>query len=193
MVVGDRLDFERLSERIHPAESRIRELSARLPGVPGLLGCARTPFGPVMERPFGERRELLCAALDGDRGSIHVTPLTTDIVGQARDWFTRFEGAGLDGVVAKPMDGAYQPGKRTMTKIKHAREADVVVAGYRLHKNSTPERPLLGSLQLGLFDTDGALQFVGGRRRFRRVGPCRPRSRVRRDAAARGSAPPVVG
>lgn len=162
VVVGDRLEFERLSERIHPAETRIRTLSASTPASLICWDVLELPEGPVLERPFSERRELLAGALKeaGAGRSVHLTPLTLDL-DRAQDWFSRFEGAGLDGVVAKPVGAPYEPGKRTMTKIKHAREADVVVAGYRLHKNSTPERPLLGSLQLGLFDDAGVLQFVG--------------------------------
>lgn len=160
VVVGDRLEFERLSERIHPAESRIRMLSASTPASLICWDVLELGSGPVLDRPFAERRELLADALTGAGSSVHLTPLTVDLA-RAQDWFSRFEGAGLDGVVAKPLDGTYQPGKRTMTKIKHAREADVVVAGFRLHKNSTEARPLLGSLQLGLFDDAGVLQFIG--------------------------------
>jgi ATP-dependent DNA ligase len=91
---------------------------------------------------------------------VHVTPLTTDTA-TAREWFVQVEGAGLDGLVAKPMDLPYRPDQRVMIKVKHARTADVVVGGYRLHKASTPATPLLGSLLLGLYDEDGTLQHVG--------------------------------
>lgn len=162
LVAGDRLDFERLSERIHPAESRIRHLSTSTPASLVCWDVLELAGGPLLDRPFSQRRELLAEALAGAGAgrSVHLTPLTLDLA-KAQDWFSRFEGAGLDGVVAKPLDGTYQPGKRTMTKIKHAREADVVVGGWRPHRNSTPERPLLGSLQLGLFDEAGDLHFVG--------------------------------
>ena len=160
VAAGDRLDFERLSERIHPAESRIRMLSASTPASLICWDVLELGSGPVLERPFTERRRLLAEALAGAGDRVHLTPITLDL-DQAEDWFSRFEGAGLDGIVAKPLTEPYQPGKRTMTKIKHAREADVVVAGFRLHKNSTEDRPLLGSLQLGLFDDAGVLQFVG--------------------------------
>ncbi|MGI8900166.1 MAG: ATP-dependent DNA ligase, partial [Nocardioides sp.] len=96
----------------------------------------------------------------GAQAPVQLTPATTD-ENQAADWFGRFEGADLDGVVAKPLVAPYQPSKRTMLKIKHERTADVVLAGYRLHKTSKPEEPLLGSLLLGLYDGDGRLQHVG--------------------------------
>ena len=101
--------------------------------------------------------------------SIHVTPATTD-VGQAQRWFTEFEGAGLDGVVAKPLDGTYQQDKRVMFKIKHERTADCVLAGFRWHKTSTEAKPLIGSLLLGLYDDDGKLQHVGVIGAFTRRG-----------------------
>jgi ATP-dependent DNA ligase len=109
--------------------------------------------------PQRERRAALAAL--GLRGpGVVVTPSTRDAA-VAREWFDTFEGAGLDGVVAKPLDAPYAPGQRTMLKVKHERTADCVLAGYRLHKSSTPDRPLLGSLLLGLYAGDGALQFVG--------------------------------
>jgi ATP-dependent DNA ligase len=94
------------------------------------------------------------------RPPVHLTPVTDD-PDTARDWFDRFEGAGLDGVVAKPLAAPYEQNARTMLKVKHERTADVVLAGYRLHKTSTPQRPLLGSLLLGLYDGSGRLQHVG--------------------------------
>src|SRR5690606_1371909 len=96
----------------------------------------------------------------GFGGRCHLTRTTTDAA-EAQEWFSVFEGAGLDGVMAKPLDAPYQPNKRTLTKVKHVRTADVVVAGYREHKTSTPEKPLLGSLLLGLHDEDGRLHHVG--------------------------------
>jgi ATP-dependent DNA ligase len=112
-----------------------------------------------LERPFAERRAALEEALGGLTGPCYLTRTTTDPA-EAEEWFTEFEGAGLDGVVAKPLGSAYLPNVRSMLKLKHERTADVVVAGYREHKTSTPERPLLGSLLLGLYD-DGKLQHVG--------------------------------
>ena len=160
VVAGDRLDFVRLSERIHPAQKRIDLLSATTPASLVCWDLLALDDTPLLERPFAERRQLLERALVNAEPPIHITPLTLDLE-QAKVWFTRFEGAGLDGVVAKPLEGTYQPGTRAMVKIKHAREADVVVAGWREHKNSTPQRPLLGSLQLGLYDEAGVLHFVG--------------------------------
>jgi ATP-dependent DNA ligase len=113
----------------------------------------------LLDRPFSDRRALLESELGGLSGPTYLTRTTTD-PDEAQGWFEEFEGAGLDGVVAKPLGASYQQNARTMLKIKHARTADVVLAGYRLHKNSTPERPLLGSMLLGLYD-DGRLQHVG--------------------------------
>src|SRR5690606_6348421 len=110
-----------------------------------------------VDRPFAERRDALAGALahlDGVPGVFHLTRTTTDPA-VAREWLEVFEGAGLDGVVAKPLDAPYVENGRTMVKIKHERTADVVVAGMREHKTSTPERPLLGSLLLGLYDGAG--------------------------------------
>jgi ATP-dependent DNA ligase len=114
----------------------------------------------LMGEPFEARRARLQQELAGVAPPIHVTRTTTDTA-VAEDWFNRFEGAGLDGVVAKPLGAPYQPNARTMLKIKHERTADVVVAGYRLHKTSTESAPLLGSLLLGLYDDQGRLQHVG--------------------------------
>jgi ATP-dependent DNA ligase len=110
-------------------------------------------------KPFSERRAALAAALAGAGRSVHLTPTTTDVT-EAQRWFTEFEGAGLDGVIAKPLDGSYEQDKRVMFKIKHVRTADCVLAGLRWHKTSTPEQPLVGSLLLGLYD-EGRLQHVG--------------------------------
>ena len=160
VIAGTRLDFVKLTERIHPAAIRIELLSNTTPAsfvAWDLLGLDDTS---LMEQPFTERREALERALAHSDPPVFLTPLTTDLE-LAQRWFAEFEGAGLDGVIAKPLDGPYLPGQRAMAKIKHKREADVVVAGYRLHKNSTPERRLLGSLQLGLYDDAGVLHFVG--------------------------------
>ncbi len=159
VAVGDRLDFDRLSERIHPAQSRIDALSEAIPASLVCWDLLCLGDEVLLDSPFSYRRQALASNLHSAGSRVHLTPLTTDLQ-QAADWFASFEGAGLDGIVAKPLDGHYLPGKRAMVKVKHSREADVVVAGYRLHRNSTPERPLLGSLQLGLFDGED-LHFVG--------------------------------
>lgn len=156
---GDRLEFETLQERIHPAKSRVDMLAEKTPA--GFVAFDLLALGDTsyVDRPFAERRAAMEEALGGLTGPCYLTRTTTDPA-VAEDWFHHFEGAGLDGVVAKPLDAAYQQNARTMLKIKHERTADVVVAGYREHKTSTPERPLLGSLLLGLY-ADGSLQHVG--------------------------------
>jgi len=156
---ADRLEFEKLQERIHPAASRVNLLAEKTPA--GFVAFDLLALGDesYLERPFAERRAALEEALGGLTGPCYLTRTTTDPA-EAEEWFTEFEGAGLDGVVAKPLGSAYLPNVRSMLKIKHERTADVVVAGYREHKTSTPERPLLGSLLLGLYD-DGKLQHVG--------------------------------
>jgi ATP-dependent DNA ligase len=156
---ADRLEFESLQERIHPAASRVNLLAEKTPA--GFVAFDLLALGDesYLERPFAERRAALEEALGGLTGPCYLTRTTTDPA-EAEEWFTEFEGAGLDGVVAKPLGSAYLPNVRSMLKIKHERTADVVVAGYREHKTSTPERPLLGSLLLGLYD-DGKLQHVG--------------------------------
>lgn len=165
VVAGDRLDFTRLTERIHPAQSRIDQLSVQSPASLICWDLLALDDRSLLDEPFTERRRLLEQALQNSDPPVHITALTRDRE-LAQRWFTSFEGAGLDGVVAKPPDQPYQPGKRAMVKIKHSREADVVVAGYRLHRDSTDSKPLVGSLQLGLFDGSGQLQFVGGAAAF---------------------------
>ena len=156
---ADRLEFEVLQERIHPAASRINMLAEKTPA--GFVAFDLLALGDdaYVERPFTERRAALEGALGGLTGPCYLTRITTDAA-EAEEWFTEFEGAGLDGVVAKPLGASYQPNVRSMLKVKHERTADVVVAGYREHKTSTPERPLLGSLLLGLY-ADGKLQHIG--------------------------------
>lgn len=160
IIAGERLDFEALQQRIHPAESRVRLLAEQTPAAFVGFDLLAEGDDDLMARPFSERRERLESALARRGESVFLTPCTADLA-VAQNWFTRFEGAGLDGVVAKPLDGTYQPDKRAMFKIKHERTADCVVAGYRLHKNSTPGQPRLGSLLLGLYDDEGRLQHVG--------------------------------
>lgn len=154
---GDRLDFDQLQQRIHPAASRIKLLSEQTPArfvAFDLLALDDTDF---MGRPFSERRAALESALASAVAPVHVTPTTIDPE-LAADWFQRFEGAGLDGLIAKPLDGTYEPDKRTMAKVKHERTADCVVAGYRLHK-SGPD--VIGSLLLGLYNDAGELASIG--------------------------------
>jgi ATP-dependent DNA ligase len=160
VAVGDRLEFERLQERIHPADSRVRMLADKTPA--GYVAFDLLAIGDesLMAEPFEVRRARLVEALADAVPPIHLTRTTTDPA-EAEQWFRRFEGAGLDGVVAKPVGAPYQQNARTMMKIKHERTADAVVAGYRLHKTSTPEHPLLGSLLLGLYDGEGRLQHIG--------------------------------
>ena len=160
VAVGQRLEFERLQERIHPAESRVRMLAEKTPASFVAFDLLALGDASLMAEPFAVRRERLEEAMAGADAPVYLTRTTTD-ADEAQEWFAQFEGAGLDGVVAKPLRSTYQPNARTMLKIKHERTADVVVAGYRLHKTSTPEHPLLGSLLLGLYDDRGTLQHVG--------------------------------
>jgi ATP-dependent DNA ligase len=153
---GDRLDFEALQLRIHPAASRVELLSRETPASLVAFDLLALGDDDLMARPFRERRERLVEALAGASGPVHVTRSTADMA-LARDWFSTFEGAGLDGVVAKPLDIPYQPDKRVMFKVKHDRTADCVVAGFRWHKSG----PVVGSLLLGLYRDDGSLQHVG--------------------------------
>jgi ATP-dependent DNA ligase len=173
VVAGGRLDFDRLADRIHPAQSRVRLLAERTPASFVAFDLLALGDEDLTGRPFAERREALTALFADDPGSrggsdrsgsgsrVHVTRATDDPE-VARRWFQRFEGAGLDGVVAKPLGGRYTPGERTMVKVKHERTADVVVAGYRLHKSG----PIVGSLMLGLYGADGVLNYVGGSSAF---------------------------
>ena len=154
---GDRLDFDALQQRIHPAASRVTMLAEKTPARFVAFDLLALDDEDLTGRPFSERREALVRALAGAQAPVHVTPATTDR-DTARQWFHQFEGAGLDGVVAKPLDGVYAPDKRVMFKVKHERTADCVVAGYRLHK-SGPDA--IGSLLLGLYDADGDLASVG--------------------------------
>jgi ATP-dependent DNA ligase len=154
-----RLEFEILQERIHPAKSRVDMLAEKTPASYVVFDLLALGDESYVDRPFAERRATLEQTLGALDGPCFLTRTTTDPV-VAEEWFHQFEGAGLDGVVAKPLGAAYQPNARTMFKIKHERTADVVVAGYRLHKNSTEEKPLLGSLLLGLY-AEGKLQHIG--------------------------------
>ena len=157
---GDHLDFEALLQRIHPAESRVNLLAEQTPASLVAFDLLAIGAESLLETPLGERRRRLDEVLAGVRPPVHRTSVTDDPA-VAREWFGTFEGAGLDGIVAKPVDGTYEPDKRAMLKIKHERTADCVVAGFRWHKTSTPEAPLLGSLLLGLYAENGSLQHVG--------------------------------
>ncbi len=154
---GTGLDFEALLQRIHPAASRVRLLATQTPAVLVVFDLLALGDDDLTSRPFAERRALLEAEVPGGGPGVHRTRSTTDL-DEARQWFAAFEGAGLDGVVAKDPRLPYQPDKRVMFKIKHERTADCVVAGYRVHKN---DPRAVGSLLLGLYDDAGRLASVG--------------------------------
>jgi ATP-dependent DNA ligase len=150
------LDFDALLQRIHPAESRVRQLARQTPAsfvAFDLLALGDDDLRPASQR---ERRRLLEEALAGARPPLHLTPATDDPE-VAAVWFDRFEGAGLDGVVARPLDLPYREGERVLMKVKHERTADCVVAGFRWHKSGA----VIGSLLLGLYDAEGSLHHVG--------------------------------
>jgi ATP-dependent DNA ligase len=150
------LDFDALLQRIHPAASRVDLLARTTPA--SFVAFDLLALGPrdLRTAPFRERRALLEKALKGAKAPVHLTPATADPA-VARDWFARFEGAGLDGVVAKKLDLPYREDERVMMKVKHERTADCVVAGFRWHKSG----PVVGSLLLGLFDEAGVLHHLG--------------------------------
>ncbi len=152
---GRGLDFDALQQRIHPAESRVRMLAADTPSSFVAFDLLALDDTDLMDTPFGERRALLERRLSPN-DHVHLTPATTDPA-IAERWFTRFEGAGLDGVMAKPLDGVYTPDKRTLVKVKHERTAECAVAGFRVHKDGEG----VGSLLLGLYDESGRLHHVG--------------------------------
>ena len=152
------LDFDALLLRIHPAESRVRMLAAQSPASFVAFDCLADGDEDLRDAPFADRRTRLERLLATPPASVHLTPSTTDPA-VARHWFDAFEGAGLDGVIGKRVSEPYAPGKRTMAKIKHARTADCVVAGFRWHKNGPGT--LIGSLLLGLWNGSGQLQHVG--------------------------------
>ena len=154
----DGLDFDALQLRLHPAASRVRKLAAETPASFVAFDLLAEGDRDLRSRPQDERRTALQKALAGASGSVHLTPCTRDR-DLAREWFHRFEGAGLDGVIAKHESTTYQPGKRAMVKVKHTRTADCVVAGFRWHKNGPGV--LVGSLLLGLYDGGGRLHHLG--------------------------------
>jgi ATP-dependent DNA ligase len=153
---GDRLHFEDLLQRIHPAQSRVDLLAEQTPASFVAFDLLALGDESLLEVPFGERQARLRTALGGVRAPVYVSAITQDVE-TAQRWFETFEGAGLDGVVAKPADLPYGPDQRLMTKVKHVRTADCVVAGFRWHKSG----PIVGSLLLGLYNDEGKLQHIG--------------------------------
>ena len=154
----DALDFDALQLRIHPAASRVKLLSQEIPASIVFFDLLSEGDRDLRGMAFRDRRLMLESLLSSAAPPIHLTPATSEL-NRAADWFRRFEGAGLDGVIAKPVSGTYESNKRVMLKVKHERECDCVVAGFRWHKKG--ERTAVGSLLLGLFDDSGALQHVG--------------------------------
>lgn len=155
------LDWEALSQRIHPAESRIRRLATETPASFVAFDLLAVAGQSLLDIPFADRRVRLERLAVGLPSPIYLSQVTTDIE-LARRWLVEFEGAGLDGVVAKPLAAVYSPGKRVMLKVKHRRTADVVLLGYRVHKSGRG----VGSLLLGLYDDEGKLRNVGGASAF---------------------------
>jgi ATP-dependent DNA ligase len=158
IVKDDGLEFDQLQLRLHPAASRVRLLSQQSPASVVFFDLLCEGDQDLRNEPFEIRRERLAALLSSAQPPIHLTPATSDH-NVASDWFRRFEGAGLDGVMAKLRSGVYEPDKRVMLKVKHERDCDCVVAGFRWYKKG--DRPAVGSLLLGLYDDTGALQHVG--------------------------------
>jgi ATP-dependent DNA ligase len=158
---SERLDWEALSQRIHPAASRIQKLSVETPASFVAFDLLSLGSSSLLDAPFGQRRAALEKLLAAAEAPLHLTQTTRD-TDLANRWLAEFEGAGLDGVVAKPLDAPYGQGKRVMFKTKHDRTADVVLLGYRVHKSGSG----VGSLLLGLYDADGELRNVGGASAF---------------------------
>ena len=158
IVKGNSLDFDALQLRLHPAASRVNLLSRQIPASFVFFDVLCHRDRDLCAEPFQNRRRELESLIASTPPPIHLTPATADR-SVAADWFRRFEGAGLDGVIAKPTLGTYEPNKRVMLKVKHERDCDCVVAGFRWHKKG--DRTLVGSLLLGLFDDGGSLQHVG--------------------------------
>jgi ATP-dependent DNA ligase len=156
IATDDGLDFDALQQRIHPAESRINRLAEETPASFVAFDLLALDDQSLIDVPLRDRHTLIEAALGDLTAPLHLTPCTRDR-DTAADWFVRFEGAGLDGVMAKPLDGTYQPDKRVQLKVKHKRTADCAVAGYRVHKSGDG----VGSLLLGLYDDEGSLHHVG--------------------------------
>ena len=158
IATANGLDFDSLQLRLHPAASRVKMLSQQIPASIVFFDLLAEGDRDLRGERFEERRGRLESLLRGVEPPVHLTPATRDRT-TAQDWFRRFEGAGLDGVMAKPVSGTYEPNKRTMLKVKHERDCDCVVAGFRWYKKG--ERTQIGSLLLGLYDDSGALQHVG--------------------------------
>jgi ATP-dependent DNA ligase len=156
VVTADGLSFDTLQNRLHPAASRVDKLARETPASFVAFDLLALGDRDLTGEPFRERRRALEEIFDGTLARVHLTPMT-DEAAVAEDWFTRFEGAGFDGVMAKPGDAPYQQDKRAMWKVKHQRTADCVVAGFRWHKDGNG----VGSLLLGLFDAAGTLHHVG--------------------------------
>lgn len=156
IAAGPGLDFEALLQRVHPAASRVQKLAKDTPGAFIAFDLLALGDTDLTARPFSQRRVLLEQALADAAPPVHLTPITEDPA-LARQWFTVFEGAGLDGIIAKPTEAGYVQDKRVMKKVKHARTADCVVAAYRVHKSG----PVVGSLVLGLYDEQGGLRHIG--------------------------------
>src|SRR5919109_54617 len=152
------LDFDALQLRIHPAASRVKLLSQEIPASIVFFDLLGEGDRDLRGMAFQDRRRIMESLLSSAAPPIHLTPATSES-SIAADWFCRFEGAGLDGVIAKPVSGTYEANKRVMLKIKHERDCDCVVAGFRWHKKG--ERTSVGSLLLGLFDDSGVLHHVG--------------------------------
>jgi ATP-dependent DNA ligase len=155
---GGALDFEALQLRLHPAASRAKRLAAEMPASVVFFDLLSEGDRDYRDAPFAERRAALTSLLEGAKPPLHITPATRDR-DTASDWFGRFEGAGLDGVIAKLDNGLYESNKRVMLKVKHERDCDCVVAGFRWHKNG--EGTAVGSLLLGLYNDAGNLEHVG--------------------------------
>jgi ATP-dependent DNA ligase len=160
IVIAQRggLDFDALQLRLHPAASRVKLLAEQIPASIVFFDILWRDDDDLTSAPFSKRRAMLEKTLARAKPPLHITPATRDRA-TAADWFKRFEGAGLDGVIAKPAEGTYEPNKRVMLKVKHERDCDCVVAGFRWHKRG--DGTAVGSLLLGLYDSGGQLQHVG--------------------------------
>jgi ATP-dependent DNA ligase len=163
IVMGDELSFDALQLRLHPAASRVNKLAAASPSSFVAFDLLAVDGASIMDQPQALRRERLEQLLANATPPLHLTPMTRDHATAVR-WLSEFEGAGLDGVMVKPAQGKYSPGKRSMLKVKHARTADCVVAGFRFYKDTSDA---VGSLLLGLYDDEGRLQHVGVTSSFR--------------------------